>query len=823
MILTRFSFFLLLAMLWSSTALAQIRGSVFNATTGEPVPGAHIILMSNDQIGTTTNKEGAFKLSVPRFPARLEISSLGYRSRVVTVFEPEQKIRIGLEPVAIEGDPLLVEAQRIPVDGIDRQSLPITTVSGAELTSKSTNTAVDLLRAESGVFIQQTSIGQGSVYIRGRAGRDVLYLFNGLRMNPSFVRSGQNQYFGSVDPFSVKELDVFRGPVSVYYGSDALSGGVNIIPQQATFRDSETEAPFVTHIIGQTNVGGTGEYSGHADFNYRSSKFAIRLGGTIRDFSYYNMSDKTDQSLWFPYTDSKLDDAAYQQYSYNLSAKWKIQPQSVLSFHSYYNTLPDAPRYDRMTMGYSIKMDSPPSSPRLAYFSNTSPMVFSAHTLSFTHTYDAAWLQSLNIRAGYHRLRDDRKSIAYEIEPLYPTNPAFRGEPYALFDDNTSSQALASIDVVMKPWTDFKIRTGFDAGYDYIESTRYYDYTNLNGQLQNPPALPQASLPRYPDGSSYERYGLFTHAEYNPTERWHLQGGLRFAFYRADLAFEGVNTVRGYNPYKQTYSQLTGSLGALYRISDSWSVFGNVSTGFRAPNVADLAELGSRRSQQYQTANVDLKPEQSLNTDLGVRLSNTHWTAELAGFWLHYFDKIKRFDTGRIVDGQGIYLRDGSTPADNSEYVEVIARNATAMNLLGTEFSVEWDSHNDWRAGGTFSYTRGTLINTDDSTQPVDRIPPANGWAWLAYDGIPNISLRPQMRYAFAHRRISPDEVDDNRVSPDGTDGFVNLQMVLEWKVNEAFTVIARGDNLTNAAYREHASSLDGLARNVTFTIKATL
>ena len=49
-------------------------------------------------------------------------------------------------------------------------------------------------------------------------------------MNPSFVRSGQNQYFGAIDPLLINKLDVYRGPVSVYYGSDALSGGVNISP-----------------------------------------------------------------------------------------------------------------------------------------------------------------------------------------------------------------------------------------------------------------------------------------------------------------------------------------------------------------------------------------------------------------------------------------------------------------------------------------------------------------------------------------------------------------------------------------------------------------
>lgn len=821
--LLRAGLFLLFSLLLTVEAQAQISGDIYDADTEKPISGVYVRLMTDTSHGTTTDSNGEFRLSISTFPSRLQISILGYKSRIVTAFESSQHLRIALEPISIESEPLIVEAPRISASEQKRQTLPITTINAEDFISKSLTTAVDLLRAETGVFVQQTSVGQGSVYIRGRAGRDVLYLFNGMRMNPSFVRSGQNQYFGSVDPFSVAELDVFRGPVSVYYGSDALSGGVNVIPKQAEFLDDDTIQPFGATIIGQTNIGGTGEYSVHADLSYRSEKLAIRGGGTFRDYSYYNMSDQTDQRLWFPYTNSKLDDAEYQQYSYNLSAKWQLQPRSVLSLFSYYNVLPGAPRYDRMTMGYNIEADDTPTSPRLAYFSNTNPMVFSAHSLSFNHSYEDSWLQNLSIKAGYHLLRDDRKSTGYEIEPIYPDQPNFRAENFALFDNNTSSQVLASIDLTAKPRPDLSLRMGMDMGYDYITSKRYYDYTINGADFLDLLPLPDAPLPRYPNGSNYLRYGLFTHVDYDWSDRWHLQGGLRYAFFRADLAFEGANTVRGYDAYQQTYNQLTGSLGLLYDISKAWSLFSNVSTGFRAPNVADLSELGSRRSQQFQTANVDLNPEQSINTDLGIRLKNQNWSAELAGFWLHYFDKIKRFSTGRIVDGQGNYVRDGTSTASPDEFVEVIARNATAMDLFGTEFHAQWTNQQDWQAGATFSYTRGTLINTDDSTQPVDRIPPANGWLWVAFDGIKNFTFRPQLRYAFAHRRISPDEIDDARVSEDGTDGFVNLQFIASWQIDSAFTLILRGDNLTNTAYREHASSLDGMARNVTITLRAEL
>ena len=159
----------------------------------------------------------------------MEFSALGYKTFSITVLHSDTNQVIYLEQKVMTLDEIVIIPDRT-INPITKSS-PIarSTVSIEELPGKST-TAVELLRAETGVYVQQSSVGQGSLYIRGRAGRDVLYLFNGFRMNPSFVRSGQNQYFGAIDPLLINKLDVYRGPVSVYYGSDALSGGVNISP-----------------------------------------------------------------------------------------------------------------------------------------------------------------------------------------------------------------------------------------------------------------------------------------------------------------------------------------------------------------------------------------------------------------------------------------------------------------------------------------------------------------------------------------------------------------------------------------------------------------
>jgi len=80
-----------------------------------------------------------------------------------------------------------------------------------------------------GVMVQKTGHGQGSPYIRGFTGFRTLLMIDGIRLNNAVFRDGPNQYWNTVDPFSIERLEVVKGPSSVLYGSDAIGGTVNVI------------------------------------------------------------------------------------------------------------------------------------------------------------------------------------------------------------------------------------------------------------------------------------------------------------------------------------------------------------------------------------------------------------------------------------------------------------------------------------------------------------------------------------------------------------------------------------------------------------------
>lgn len=800
-------FVLLLSLLLSAPLAAQIRGQVKDTESMRGIPDVHIQIMENKK-GTSTAHDGSFMLKRDDFPVRLLLTAVGYRNKIVTVFRSQSDLIIYMDPEMMGLDEIVVSQNRIDNPITQNTTIARSTIDSEQLSDKSLTSAVELLRAETGVFVQQTSVGQGSIYVRGRAGRDVLYLFNGFRMNPSFVRSGQNQYFGSVDPFLISKIDVYRGPVSIYYGSDALSGGVNVEPMVKSYSPEDTLSGEVYSAL---NFNGNGEKTLHAKAAYQSENFSLMAGGTIRDFDYYRMSEESDQNLWFPYN-RNLENADYRFRSFQLSSKIRTGDDSDLTLISYYGEIPSAPRLDRVTMGYAIEEPNPPSTPREAYDSNTEPLLFWGNTIEYQKLIDGAFADNMSLKAGYFRLKDHRKTqgFAWNDEPEYVTGGdndyTFSRSDTVEYDRNTSNQFLAALDFQSTLNTNLILEWGADFSYDRTESRAF---SSAGDQY----------LPRYPDGSTFLMSGIFMQLDQRVGPQLNLEYGGRLSYTYADIPFEGSGTARPFGNYSDGNAQLTGSFGLSYELNPGLNLISNISSGFRAPNIADLSEVGDRGSNLFQITNTKLRPEKTINYDLGFRQDNGRLSTEMVGYWLHYFDKIDRVETGSIVYENGEFKRRGTYTTDPDEYVEVYNHNANSMDLLGVEFRTDYIFIPEVKSGLTFTYTWGELTNPDGSKEPVNRVPPANGLFYLDYSPADELSIRPQIRYAFAHRRISPDEVDDIRVSKDGTDGFVNLQLYVNYSTAENVHFKFVADNLADTAYREHASSLDGLGRNFTLAV----
>ena len=124
------------------------------------------------------------------------------------------------------------------------------TVSTAEISSGLTlvdgefvrrqKLVTDALDANVGVFLQQTTPGQGAAIIRGLKGSSILHLVDGMRLNNAIFRSAPTQYFALVPTSAVERVELLRGTPTSLYGSDAVGGVVQLVTRVPEFDSTET-------------------------------------------------------------------------------------------------------------------------------------------------------------------------------------------------------------------------------------------------------------------------------------------------------------------------------------------------------------------------------------------------------------------------------------------------------------------------------------------------------------------------------------------------------------------------------------------------------
>ena len=99
--------------------------------------------------------------------------------------------------------------------------------------------STDALGEVPGVFLQQTTPGQGTAIVRGLRGSSVLHVVDGARLNNAIFRSAPTQYAALVPVTSIERVEVLRGSSTSLYGSDAVGGIVEFVTRVPSFDTDE--------------------------------------------------------------------------------------------------------------------------------------------------------------------------------------------------------------------------------------------------------------------------------------------------------------------------------------------------------------------------------------------------------------------------------------------------------------------------------------------------------------------------------------------------------------------------------------------------------
>lgn len=221
-----------------------VSGTVTDSQNGESLPGVNIVVKGSEMIGTSTNAEGQFELSVPSLDAALIFTYIGYESQLVAI-NGRQKIDVSLVSAAITGDDVVVVGY-----GAQRRSEITTSIASLDFEDFNegiTTSPEQLLQGKiSGVNVTNQGGQPGSpvrVIVRGqgtlRSGSGPLYVIDGVAINNAPTASaGQSFGVGSASPTNplsflnaddIESIDVLKdASATAIYGSRGSEGVILI-------------------------------------------------------------------------------------------------------------------------------------------------------------------------------------------------------------------------------------------------------------------------------------------------------------------------------------------------------------------------------------------------------------------------------------------------------------------------------------------------------------------------------------------------------------------------------------------------------------------
>jgi len=146
-------------------------------------------------------------------------------------------------------------------------------------------------------------------------------------------------------------------------------------------------------------------------------------------------------------------------------------------------------------------------------------------------------------------------------------------------------------------------------------------------------------------------------------------------------------------------------------------------------------------------------------------------------------------------------------------------RNVASADIRGVEGSVKLMLSPSLTADLIVNYLHGEQTETDGTDNPADRIPPFNGRLSFRYQANNSLLVEPYLLFAGAQDRLSPRDVQDVRINPAGTPGWLTANIAVSWQAGERWQATASVENILDKQYRLHGSGIDATGRNLLLSL----
>lgn len=637
---------------------------------------------------------------------------------------------------------VIITAQRMETKG-DAVAEAVVTMDREEIVRLSPMSTPDVMATMTGIWMQKTNHGGGSPFIRGLTGYQTLLLMDGIRFNNSTFRSGPNQYLNTIDPLTLQRIEVLRGQGSVQYGSDAIGGVAQVFFREPEFAlqhkleaTGRMYARFMDHDM---------EYSGRAEVELGTSNFALLGGITYKEFG----DIKAGGDL------GTLHNTGYEEQAWDIKTKARIGTMHLTAVWQHL-AQKDVPLYHQLVSGNYVRYHFNPQQRDLGY-------------LRLESFYKSKFFSQVRYTVAYLNSLEER-------EKQRPGSPVMRYER-----DNVDTYHAAT-EIISDFSSRWKASSGVEFYHDRIESSALDKNQDTNET--------NAMRGLYPDGTTYSNLAVFSMHTID-LNRFTISLGARYNFLqlKVDDPVFGVTAIKP--------DATVSNAGVVFKASKSIQFLATANTGFRAPNVNDVASFGVA-DYRYEVPNYNLEPEKSFQYQAGIRAHTRKFSTEVFVYKNQLSDLISNvpasYNGQDSLDGHKVYIKE----------------NINKALVKGIEAEIKYQP---WAWLNAFANATYTLGENVTGNEPLSRIPPAFGRVGTDVKFGEQCTWRLEFIAASKQDRLSSGDKQDSRIAKGGTPGWTVLNTRLQYAYRN-FHVNTGIQNIFNTAYRIHGSGVDGVGRS---------
>ncbi len=646
-------FMLMLFLLLSGKLFAQsngtLKGKITDSKSGAPLGGVNIFVINTNNGTSSEYQDGSYNLSLPAGSYTLRISYIGYNTvtRQISIKEGQTLAEnFALKQNLIGMNEAVVIGARRQNRTVINSAVPVDVLNVKAIQSTGLTETSQIIQSLAPSFnFPRPSVTDGTdavrpATLRGLGPGELLVLVNGKRrytsalvnVNGSVGRGEAGVDLNAIPSSAIQRIEILRDGAAAQYGSDAISGVINIILKK-------NSGMFLSAKSGQTQKGdgkmidanfnyGTGIGNGgyfNATGEYRGRGSTNRAGLDPRQQYFTNSQGNPDpRETTFNRNDSHLGDPVSKNGNFMFNSSIPVNENT--HFYAFGGL-----GYRDVASGGFFRRSLDNRNVRTIYPSGFLPLI---HSEIFDGSLAAGvkgamkngWAWDLSNTFGHN-------SFNFGVD--HSLNASYGGNSQTNFNAGTLVFNENSLNLDFTK--DFKINQGHNVNVALGTEFRIDNYQIHAGEKAsyadggvkildgpntgNQPAIGSQVFPGFRPSdavnTSRNNIALYADVENNFTDKFLITAAGRFEHY-SDFG-----------------STLIGKATMRYELTNGFALRGSFSTGFKAPQLQqanysttattfingtpyEIRTFPVSSTGARALGSKDLKPEKSVNFSGGM-------------------------------------------------------------------------------------------------------------------------------------------------------------------------------------------------------------